>query len=105
MYDKEAAGKRIQVCRCRKGVTQQIMGEEIGFSRSKVSNLETARNDICMTDAIEVCKYLDVGLDTIFCPKKMNTNDFLIMANNYATDKSIPESERKNALKSLLEYL
>lgn len=105
MYDKEAAGKRIQVCRCRKGVTQQVMGDEIGFSRSKVSNLETARNDICMTDAVQVCEYLNVGLDTIFYPKKMNTNDFLTLANIYATNKKIPENERRNALKSLLEYL
>ena len=30
MYDKELAGKRMQECRKRKGVTQEVMGDAIG---------------------------------------------------------------------------
>ena len=105
MYDKEAAGKRMQECRKRKGVTQQVMGGEIGFSREKISNLETARNDICMTDAIQVCEYLDVGLDTIFWGKELTTNDFLILADKYFKNNKISKTERKETLKSLFKYI
>ena len=105
MYDKELAGKRMQECRKRKGVTQEVMGDAIGFSRTKVSNLETARNDICMTDAVQVCDYLGVGLDTIFYCKEMNTNDFLTLSNAYFTNKTIPENERRDSLRDLLKYL
>lgn len=105
MYDRKAAGKRIQEYRNRKGVTQQVMGETVGFSREKVSNLETARNDICMTDAVQVCEYLDVGLDTIFYSKEMTTNDFLVLADEYFTNNNIPKNERNETLKSLFKYL
>lgn len=105
MYDRKAAGKRMQECRNRKGVTQQEMGIEIGFSREKVSNLETARNDICMTDAISVCEYLEVGLDILFWSRDISTNDFLTFADTYFKNTKIPKAERKETLKKIINYL
>lgn len=105
MYDKEIAGKRMQECRNRKGITQQVMGDAIGFSRTKISNLETARNDICMTDAVQVCEYLGVSLDTVFYSREISTEDFLVIANEYFKNKSISKTEKRKVLKELIKYL
>lgn len=105
MYDKKLAGKRLQECRKRKGVTQQFVGDCVGFSREKISNLETARNDICMTDAVLLCDYLGVSLNSIFHSREMNTQDFLVLANEYFSNNKISKSERKESLKSLFKYL
>lgn len=105
MYDKKLAGKRLQECRKRKGVTQQTMGDDVGFSREKISNLETARNDICMTDAVLLCDYLDVSLDSVFYSAEMSSQDFLTIANEYFKNKNISKSEKRKVLKELIKYL
>lgn len=104
MYDKEVVGKRIQECRIRNDLTQQELGELIGFSRSKVSNIETGRNYVSVPDAILLCNELGVGLDTIFYSKEFGTDDFLSMANDYFTNKEISKEERESTLKTLLDY-
>ena len=104
MYDKEVIGKRIQECRIRNDLTQQELGELTGFSRSKISNIETGRNYISVPDALLLCSKLDVELDTIFYSKDFGTSDFLSMANDYFTNKNLPKEERENTLKTLLEY-
>lgn len=103
MYNKEAAGKKIQKCRRQMGITQQILGDDIGFSRTKVSNLETARNDICMTDAVLLCEYLNVSLDTIFYNKEFSTADFLIVSEKYFKNEKISKKERNVTLKILID--
>lgn len=105
MYDRKTVGKRIQECRIRKDFTQQELGVLIGFSRSKVSNIETGRNYISVPDAILLCTELDVGLDTIFYSTEISTDDFLSLANDYFTNKKIPKKEREDTLKSLFKYL
>lgn len=105
MYDRKAAGKRMQELRKRKGITQESMGEDIGFTRSKISNLETGRRDVCMTDAILICDYFEVSLENLFYSKSMSSDDFLIMANNYLSDKTISKKERRKTLKKILDYL
>lgn len=104
MYDKEVIGRRIKECRVRKGFTQQKLGELTLFSRSKVSNLETGRNYMSVVDALILCEYLDIRLDTLFDSKKMSTADFLLIANDYFTNKKISKKERDETLKSLLNY-
>lgn len=105
MYDRKQAGIRMQELRKQKGVTQQEMGDALCFTRSKVSSLETAKRDICMTDAVSVCDYLEVGLETLFFPKTITSNDFLVLATKYASNKNIPQKERRETLKKIMKYL
>ena len=106
MYDRKSTGLRIKECRNRMGVTQEKMSEDVGFTRTKISNWETARRDICMTDAIQICEYFDVSLETLFRKnREVSTNDFLIIAKTYSTNKKFSKKERRESLKSLFKYL
>lgn len=104
MYDKEVIGKKIQECRVRKRLTQQELGELTFFSRSKISNIENGRNFLSVPDAMLLCEHLDISFDTLFGNKEMTTNDFLLLANNYFTNKKISKQERLDVFKTLMEY-
>ena len=106
MYDRKTTALKIKECRNYMGVTQEKMSEELGFTRTKISNWETARRDICMTDAVQICEYFGVSLETMFNQsKEINTSEFLIVAKKYATNSKISKGERKEAIKKILQYL
>ena len=96
--------KNIKDIRINKGLTQQELGELTLFSRSKISNIENGRNFISVPDAMLLCEHLEIGFDTLFGNKEMTTNDFLLLADDYFTNKKISKQERLDVFKTLMDY-
>ena len=105
MYDKSSAGFRIREFRKEKEVTQEKMAIDLNISRSKVSSWENGGRDICMTDAIQLCKYFDVSLDTIFCPMDISSKELNIIVNKFFNNKKISKREKDKTLRNLLKKL
>lgn len=105
MYDKDSTGIRIREYRKQKNVTQEKMALDLNISRSKVSSWENGGRDICMTDAIQLCKYFDVSLDTIFCPMDISSKELNIIVNKFFNNKKISKREKDKILRNLLKKL
>lgn len=105
MYDKDSTGIRIREYRKQKNVTQEKMALDLNISRSKVSSWENGGRDICMTDAIQLCKYFDVSLDTIFCPMDISSKELNIIVNKFFNNKKISKREKDKTLRNLLKKL
>lgn len=104
MYDKEAAGKRIQDYRKLKNITQEELATNLHISRSKISSWETARRDICMTDAIQLCEQLNISLNTLFNPKEINSREFYTLAYNFFHNINVSYKEKEQILKKILKF-
>ena len=105
MYDKSSAGVRIREFRKEKEVTQEKMAIDLNISRSKVSSWENGGRDMCMTDAIQLCKYFNVSLDTIFCPMDISSKELNIIVNKFFNNKKITKREKDKTLRNLLKKL
>lgn len=105
MYDKDSTGIRIREYRKLKNVTQEKMALDLHISRSKVSSWENGGRDICMTDAIQLCKYFDVSLDTIFCPMEVSSKELSIIIKKYFDNKKVSKKEKDKTLRNLLKNL
>ena len=97
-------GERLREYRKEKNLTQEELSEKLIVSRSKISSWETARRDICMTDAIKLCVNLDASLDNLFYPNEINSKEFCKIAKRYFNNKSIPMNERISVLRELHKF-
>lgn len=105
MYDKDSTGIRIREYRKLKKVTQERMALDLNISRSKVSSWENGGRDICMTDAIQLCKYFDVSLDAIFYPMEVSSKELGMIVKRYFDNKKISKKEKDKTLRNLLKNL
>ena len=68
MNEMELVGRRIKFLRINKNVTQTSMAEQIGMSQTNLSNLETGRTAITLTNLFKIkevlgCKMADFFVD------------------------------------------
>ena len=68
MNEMELVGRRIKFLRIGKNVTQTSMAEQIGMSQTNLSNLETGRTAITLTNLFKIkevlgCKMADFFVD------------------------------------------
>ena len=69
MNEMELVGRRIKFLRIGKNVTQTSMAEQIGMSQTNLSNLETGRTAITLTNLFKIkevlgCKMRDFFVDS-----------------------------------------
>ena len=62
----EQIGKRIQLCRKAKGMTQEQLAERIDLSRNYLSAVERGVNQISLDKLIELMNVLECSADEIF---------------------------------------
>lgn len=105
MYDRKETGLRIKEYRKLANRTQEKLAFELKISRSKISSWETGGRDICMTDAIQLCDYFNVSLDTIFCPKEIGSKELSVIIGKYFENKKISKKEKDKTLRNLLKKL
>jgi len=58
---RRSLGERIQQARESRGWTQERLGQRLGRSRAWVSDIETGRGNLNVTDFLELCNVLGEG--------------------------------------------
>ena len=66
MNDLYGPGTRIREYRRRSGLSQEQLGEECGFSQSKISKMENGACD-SLSDLRIVAKALGIGIEELIC--------------------------------------
>ena len=100
---KEEIGRKLKYLRIRKGISQEKLAEELNISRAKVSNWETARREISVTDAIILSDYFDKSLDNILNPKILNKDEYIEISKRFFESKNIEFKEKEETLIKIKE--
>lgn len=67
MIDYTVIGKRIQLNRQNKGITQEKLAEKVGISVVYLSKIENGRVYPTLETLSNICTELDTELSAIFC--------------------------------------
>jgi len=80
-----------------KRLTQEKLGNVLGYKYTSVSNYESGRNEPCIRDLIKLARFFNVSLDYLVCVSDKINND---VTNNelYNLCCSFTIEEQKNLL-------
>ena len=53
------------------------------MSRSKVSNIEQGRRNVNLEDAIEICDYFEICVESFVCPESITYKKIINMIDSY----------------------
>lgn len=82
-------------------VSQDEFGYRIGVSRSKVSSWEIGRRDISISDAVAICNYYNISLDSLLNPKAINSEKLMDILNTFVQNRKLSPKEKEEICKRL----
>ncbi len=86
-------------------ISQEELGYRIGMSRSKVSSWEIGRRDISISDAVVICDYYNISIDSLLNPTGMNREKFLDVSKTFARNKILTRKEKLQICKEVQKIL
>lgn len=96
---EESVAKRLVFLRKSKKYSQYELGKKLGMSRSKISNIEQGRRNVNLEDAIEICDYFEICVESFVCPERITYKKIINMIDSYLmTDVALLYETRKNIL-------
>jgi len=96
-------GKRLQIIRKRRGLTQKELGEKIGLTREAVASYEAGRSHLMDTTLIDIAAVLRVSVNDILGLEHRAAEIPVTRrwAKRMAIIESLPESVQKHILRTL----
>lgn len=86
-----------------KKYTQTQFGRALGMSRSKVSSWEVGRRDISVADAVIICDYFQISLDSLLNPGKITGRKVISLVEGFIRNENVSEKEKGETLKLIEE--
>ena len=80
---EESVAKRLVFLRKSKKYSQYELGKKLGMSRSKISNIEQGRRNVNLEDAIEICDYFEIYVESFVCPERITYKKIINMIDSY----------------------
>jgi transcriptional regulator with XRE-family HTH domain len=65
--DYFALGVRIHSLRKKKGLTQQVLAEQVGIETSNISHIERGASKVGLSTLVRIANALSVSLDDLVC--------------------------------------
>jgi transcriptional regulator with XRE-family HTH domain len=62
---RHALIRAIAAERVRAGLTQEALGEKLGWSRRTIQNIEAGEREVLAHELVDICRALDVTLDLL----------------------------------------
>jgi len=96
-------GKRLQVIRKRRGLTQKELGEKIGLTREAVASYEAGRSHLMDTTLMDIAAVMRVSVNDILGLEHRSAEIPVTRrwAKRMAIIESLPESIQKHILRTL----
>ena len=92
MLDLVKIGKKILLCRCAMGMTQDMLAQRLYVSRQAVSSWEMGTRAPSLDSLVELSGLLQIGVDELLC---INDND----NEDIDTDNIFADRSREYVLK------
>lgn len=85
--DYAALGERIRKFRKEKGLTQAILGEQVGIEPSNISHIERAASKVGLNTLVKIanalsCSVDDLLCDSIVCEREAYENQLVRLTND-----------------------
>lgn len=68
---------RLSAVRTARGLSAQALATAAGMSRDTVASLETRRSDVALSQALALCRALDVDLGAMLSPEPLEVRTSL----------------------------
>lgn len=91
--------------RKRERISQEELGSRIGMSRSKVSSWEIGRRDISVSDAVVICNYYNISIDSLLNPTGISREKLLDISKTFVHNKSLTRKEKLQICKEIQKIL
>lgn len=74
-----------------KRLTQEQLGNVLGYKYTSISNYESGRNEPCIRDLIKLANFFDVSMDYLLCAKEQdgtegNTNLLFELCSSFSDE-------------------
>lgn len=93
--------ERLVKLRQKESLTQEALGDILGTSRSKVSSWEIGRRDLSIGDAVEVCNYYNISLDSLLNPDGISFEKLLDISNTFVKTQNLTSKEKELLCKEI----
>lgn len=101
LTDKEI-GERIRKIRNKKGDTQEKLAEKLSIGdRIKISRIENGHQSMTGNELIKFCSLYNISLDALINDDRLNSEDFLLLANRYLINDNIQVEEKRQVIKKI----
>ncbi len=90
--DYAALGERVRKFRKKKGLTQAILGEQVGIEPSNISHIERAASKVGLSTLVKIanalsCSVDDLLCDSIVCEREAYENQLVRLTNDCAPEE------------------
>lgn len=102
---KKYISKALKELRKTRKYSQTKLGNVLGVSRSKVSSWEVGRRDLSLCDAVLICNYYNICLDTLLCPEKISYEKIINLIEKYLDNLSTSKTEKETIFFELEKLL
>jgi len=96
-------GKKIQLIRKRRGLTQNELSRKIGLTREAIASYETGRTQLMITTLIDIASILHVSVNEILGIERKNPE--IIITRRWAKRMIIVENLDESIKKHILRTL
>lgn len=92
--DYEIVGKRLKEARIRKGLTQDMLSEDMDVSIAYLSRIERGNSQINLKRLIQICELLDISVSEVLEGVIPNTKQYLNSELYEVLLKCTPEKQK-----------
>jgi len=101
LTDKEI-GEKIKRIRNKNGDTQEKLAEKLQIGdRIKISRIENGHQSMTGNELIKFCSLYNISLDALINDDRLNSEDFLVLANRYLINDNIQVEEKRQVIKKI----
>jgi len=101
LTDKEI-GEKIKRIRNKNGDTQEKLAEKLQIGdRIKISRIENGHQSMTGNELIKFCSLYNISLDALINDDRLNSEDFLVLANRYLINDNIQVEEKRQVIRKI----
>ena len=102
---KKYMSKALKQMRKSRKCSQTKLAGVLGMSRSKISSWEVGRRELSINDAILLCDYYNICLDSLLCPDRINHEKVVDIIQKYLEKNNYADDERERVIQEIEKIL